>query len=66
MCEERKLNGGMSTQLHVVVPKTLYDELSSALSRHEINDAVVASLKESLRKIRFKRDLERTGHHKHS
>jgi hypothetical protein len=42
-----------------MVPKSLYNELAVALSENELNDAVVDSLKETLRKLRFKRDLER-------
>lgn len=59
MCEHIDVNGGSATQMRVVVPRSLYNELASTLSQGELNDAVVDSLKETLRKIRFKRDLER-------
>ena len=61
MCEHVNLSGGTATQLKVVVPKTMYDELADVLSQSEINTAVVESLKESLRKLRFRRDLKRTA-----
>jgi hypothetical protein len=61
MCEHVNLSGGDATQLKVVVPKTMYDELAGVLSQSEINTAVVESLKESLRKLRFRRDLKRTA-----
>jgi hypothetical protein len=61
MCEHIELTGGHATQMHVVVPKPLYDELATVLSQNEINDVVVESLKDSLRKRRFRRDLERTA-----
>lgn len=61
MCEHVNLSGGTATQLKVVVPKTMYDELAGVLSQSEINTAVVESLKESLRKLRFRRDLKRTA-----
>jgi hypothetical protein len=47
--------------MQVVVPKPLYDELAAVMSQSEINDTVVESLKDSLRKRRFRRDLERTA-----
>ena len=59
MCDYTDVNGGSATQMRVVVPRSLYNELSSTLSESELNDAVVDSLKETLRKLRFKRDLER-------
>lgn len=59
MCEHDEVNGGSATQMRVMVPKSLYNELTVALSEDELNDAVVDSLKETLRKLRFKRDLER-------
>ena len=59
MCEHTDVNGGSATQMRVVVPRSLYNELASTLSPGELNDAVVDSLKETLRKLRFKRDLER-------
>ena len=61
MCEHIELNGDNATSMQVVVPKPLYDELAAVLSQSEINDAVVESLKDSLRKLRFRRDLERTA-----
>jgi hypothetical protein len=61
MSEHTELNGGHATQVQVVVPKSLYDELAAIMSQSEINDAVVESLKDSLRKRRFRRDLERTA-----
>ncbi len=61
MSEHIELNGGQATQMQVVVPKPLYDELTAVMSQSEINDAVVESLKDSLRKRRFRRDLERTA-----
>jgi hypothetical protein len=59
MCEHNESNGGSATQMRVMVPRALYNELAVALSENELNDAVVDSLKETLRKLRFKRDLER-------
>ncbi len=59
MCEHNEVNGGSATQMRVMVPKSLYNELAVSLSEDELNDAVVDSLKETLRKLRFKRDLER-------
>ncbi len=61
MSEHIELNGDNATRMQVVVPKPLYDELAAVLSQSEINDAVVESLKDSLRKRRFRRDLERTA-----
>jgi hypothetical protein len=61
MCDHNEVNGGSATQLQVAVPKSLYNELAAALSKDELNDAVVDSLKDTLRKLRFKRDLERVG-----
>ena len=61
MSEHSELNGGHATHMQVVVPKPLYDELATVMSQSEINDAVVESLKDSLRKRRFRRDLERTA-----
>jgi hypothetical protein len=61
MSEHLDLNGDNVTRMHVVVPKPLYDELAAAMSQSELNDAVVESLKDSLRKRRFRRDLERTA-----
>jgi hypothetical protein len=45
--------------MRVMVPRSLYNELAAVLSQHELDDAVVDSLKDTLRKLRFKRDLER-------
>ncbi len=61
MCEHNEVNGGSATQMRVMVPRSLYNELAASLSPNELNDAVVDSLKETLRKLRFKRDLERVG-----
>ena len=61
MGEQIELNGDNATRMQVVVPKPLYDELAAVLSQSEINDVVVESLKDSLRKRRFRRDLERTA-----
>ncbi len=61
MCEQIELNGDNATRMQVVVPKSIYDELAAVLSQSEINDAVVESLKDSLRRLRFRRDLERTA-----
>ncbi len=61
MCEQIELNGDNATRMQVVVPKPIYDELAAVLSQNEINDVVVESLKDSLRKFRFRRDLERTA-----
>jgi len=61
MCEHIELNGDHATRMQVVVPKLIYDELTAVLSQNEINDVVVESLKDSLRKRRFRRDLERTA-----
>ncbi len=61
MCEHIELNGDNATRMQVVVPKPIYDELAAVLSQNEINDVVVESLKDSLRKFRFRRDLERTA-----
>lgn len=61
MREHIELNGDNATPMQVVVPKPLYDELAAVLSQSEINDAVVDCLKDSLRKLRFRRDLERTA-----
>lgn len=61
MSEHLDLNGDNATPMQVVVPKPLYDELAAIMSQSEINDAVVESLKDSLRKRRFRRDLERTA-----
>ena len=61
MSEHLELNGDNATPMQVVVPKPLYDELAAVMSQREINDAVVESLKDSLRKRRFRRDLERTA-----
>ncbi|MEO5657671.1 MAG: hypothetical protein ABIO65_02345 [Nitrospiria bacterium] len=59
MSETQRLNGGTTTAMQVVVPTTVYEELMQAFSQDEINDAVVESLKDSLRKRRFHRDLAR-------
>jgi len=59
MCDHIDVNGGSATQMRVVVPRSLYNELVSALSQVELDEAVVDSLRETLRKLRFKRDLER-------
>lgn len=60
MCDHTEVNGGgTATQMRVMVPKSLYNELAAVLSQSELNDAVVDSLKDTLRKLRFKRDLER-------
>lgn len=59
MCEHNEVNGGSATPMRIMVPKSLYNELTVALSESELNEAVVDSLKETLRKLRFKRDLER-------
>lgn len=64
MCEHVDLDAEASTQLQVMVPKPIYDELAGALSQTEINSAVVECLKDSLRKIRFRRDLKRTAQRK--
>jgi len=61
MSEHLDLNGDNATRMQVVVPESLYDELVAIMSQSEINDAVVESLKDSLRKRRFRRDLERTA-----
>jgi hypothetical protein len=61
MCEQIELNGDNVTRMQVIVPKPIYDELAAVLSQNEINDVVVESLKDSLRKLRFRRDLERTA-----
>lgn len=61
MGEQIEMNGDNTTPMQVVVPKPIYDELAAVLSQSEINDAVVESLKDSLRKLRFRRDLERTA-----
>ncbi len=61
MSEHLDLNGDNATPMQVVVPKPLYDELAAVMSQSEINAAVVESLKDSLRKRRFRRDLERTA-----
>ena len=61
MSEHLELNGDNATPMQVIVPKPLYDELAAVMSQSEINDAVVESLKDSLRKRRFRRDLERTA-----
>jgi len=66
MCEHTDVNGGSATQMRVVVPRSLYNELASTLSQNELNDAVVDSLKDTLRKLRFKRDLERVGQRRES
>lgn len=58
MGEHSKVNGS-ARQIQVMVPTALYDELMTALGERDINDAVLDSLKETLRKLRFKRDLER-------
>ena len=58
MGEHGKINGS-ARQIQVMVPTALYDELTAALGERELNDAVIDSLKETLRKLRFKRDLER-------
>lgn len=58
MGEHSKVNGS-AKQIHVMVPTALYDELMTALGERELNDAVLDSLKDTLRKLRFKRDLER-------
>lgn len=63
MCERVDLNAE-ATQVHVVVPKTVYDELAGVLSQSEINTTVVECLKDSLRKLRFRRDLARTSQRK--
>ncbi|MFZ5875005.1 MAG: hypothetical protein ACOYXU_01230 [Nitrospirota bacterium] len=60
MCEYNEINGS-ATQMRIMVPKSLYQEITAALGERELNDAVVESLKEILRKLRFKRDLERTA-----
>lgn len=59
MCEHRSVNGHAVTEMRVMVPKPIYDQLAEAFSQGEMNSAVVDSLKESLRKRRFHRDLER-------
>jgi hypothetical protein len=61
MCEHIEVNGGSATQMQIVVPKSLYNELAATLSQSDLNDAVVDSLKDTLRKLRFKRDLERVA-----
>lgn len=66
MCDHDEVNGGSATHLRVAVPKSLYNELAAALSKEELNDAVVDSLRDTLRKLRFKRDLERVGHRRES
>lgn len=58
MCEHNEINGS-AAQMRTMVPKSLYQEITAALGERELNDAVVESLKEILRKQRFKRDLER-------
>jgi hypothetical protein len=59
MGEHNEVNGS-ARQLRVMVPTALYNQLAAELGERELNDAVVDSLKETLRKLRFKRDLERT------
>lgn len=59
MCDHTDVNGGSATQMRVMVPRSLYNELAAVLSQPELDDAVVDSLKDTLRKLRFKRDLER-------
>ncbi len=66
MCERADLGAEASTQLQVMVPKPIYDELAGTLSQTEINRAVVECLKDSLRKLRFQRDLKRTAQRKKS
>ncbi|MBI3608548.1 MAG: hypothetical protein HY207_11330 [Nitrospirae bacterium] len=66
MCERVDLDSEASTQLQVVVPKPIYDELAGVLSQTEINRTVVECLKDSLRKLRFHRDLKRTAQRKKS
>jgi hypothetical protein len=60
MGEQSKMNG-LAKQIQVMVPTPLYDQLAAALGERELNDAVVEALKETLRKLRFKRDLERVA-----
>jgi hypothetical protein len=64
MCERVELDAEASTQVQVVVPKTVYDELAGVMSQSEINTTVVECLKDSLRKLRFHRDLKRTAQRK--
>jgi hypothetical protein len=65
MCEHNESNGS-ATQMRIMVPRSLHQELTAALGERELNDAVVESLKEILRKLRFKRDLERVAPHRKS
>ncbi|MFZ5864077.1 MAG: hypothetical protein ACOYXR_14730 [Nitrospirota bacterium] len=60
MSEHNKINGA-AAQMRIMVPTPLYLEVTAALGERELNDAVVESLKEILRKLRFKRDLERVA-----
>jgi hypothetical protein len=60
MGEHGKVNGS-ARQIQVMVPTALYDELMAALGERELSDAVIDSLKETLRKLRFQRDLERVS-----
>ncbi len=58
MCEHSESNGS-ATSMRIMVPKSLYQEITAALGERELNDAVVEAMKDMLRKMRFKRDLER-------
>ena len=58
MCEHSEPNG-LATSMRIMVPKSLYQEITAALGERELNDAVVESMKDMLRKLRFKRDLGR-------
>ncbi len=60
MCEHSEINGS-AAQMRIMVPKLLYQEITAALGERDLNDAVVESLKEILRKLRFKRDLGRVA-----
>ena len=60
MCEHSEINGS-AAQMRIMVPKSLYQEITAALGERDLNDAVVESLKEILRKLRFKRDLGRVA-----